>query len=157
MILDGHSTHCNSVEMLEYADECGIILLCLPSHTTQFLQPLDRAFFKSFKSHFAKACNLFIKTNPTRKINRMIFGKLLSDAWSKSATVENGISCFRATGIHPFNPDAIPDYAFLNEDHQLEEHQPEEHQPEHNLPDALEEDMNEHIEPESHSWLFTSN
>lgn len=132
LILDGHSTHCNSVEMLEYADECGIILLCLPSHTTQFLQPLDRAFFKSLKSYFAKACNLFIKTNPTRKINRMIFGKLLSDAWSKAATVENGVSSFRATGIQPFNPDAIPDYAFLNEE-QTEDQR---------------EQINEHIEPE---------
>jgi hypothetical protein len=113
LILDGHSTHCNSVEMLEFADEHDIILLCLPSHTTQFLQPLDRAFFKSLKSSFGKACNNFIKANPTRKITWLQFGHLLADAWSSSATVHNAVSSFRATGICPFYPEAIPDYAFL--------------------------------------------
>lgn len=113
LILDGHASHCNSVEMLEYAEEHGVILLCLPSHTTQFLQPLDRCFFKSLKAHFNTACNSFVRANPTRKINRLQFGGLLSDAWTKSATVENAVSAFRATGICPFNPGAIPEYAFL--------------------------------------------
>lgn len=47
LILDGHSSHCNSVQMLEFAEENNIILLCLPSHTTHWLQPLDRSFFKA--------------------------------------------------------------------------------------------------------------
>nr|CAI5838031.1 unnamed protein product [Callosobruchus analis] len=74
----------SSVEVLEYAEMNDVILLCLPSHTTQFLQPLDRAFFKALKSHYNAACNSFLRTNPTR-----------------------------STGIFPFNPDSIPDYAFL--------------------------------------------
>lgn len=113
LLLDGHSCHCNSVEMLEYAEENEIILFCLPSHTTQFLQPLDRSFFKSLKSHFYDSCNSFVKMNPTKKINRLTFGKLLTDAWLKSATVQNGVSGFKACGIYPFNPNAIPDYAYL--------------------------------------------
>jgi hypothetical protein len=115
LILDGHSCHCNSVDMLQYAEEADVILLCLPSHTTQFLQPLDRAFFKSLKSHWNNVCNLFIRMNPTRKINRLQFGKLLAESWAKSATVTNGVSAFRATGIYPFNPNAIPDYAYLGQ------------------------------------------
>ncbi|KAF9411049.1 hypothetical protein HW555_010051 [Spodoptera exigua] len=47
LLLDGHSTHCNSVEMLEYANENEIILLSMPSHTSHFLQPLDRAIVTS--------------------------------------------------------------------------------------------------------------
>lgn len=113
LILDGHASHCNSPGMLEYAEEHDVILLCLPSHTTQFLQPLDRAFFKSLKLHFNNACNGYIRANPTRKISRLQFGQLLSQAWSKAATVENAVSAFRATGICPFNPEAIPDYAYL--------------------------------------------
>lgn len=118
LILDGHSSHCSNAEMLEYAAEQEIILLCLPPHTTQFLQPLERAFFKSFKSHYYSACNLYIRNNPTRKITRLQFGKLLFDSWSKSSTANNAISAFAATGICPFNPNAIPDYVFieLNQD-----------------------------------------
>lgn len=113
IILDGHASHCNSVEMLEYAEQHDVILFCLPSHTTQFLQPLDRAFFKSLKAHFNNACNAYVRENPTRKITRLQLGKLLSVSWSKSATVDNAVSAFRATGICPLSIDAIPDYAYL--------------------------------------------
>jgi hypothetical protein len=140
LILDGHWTHCNSVEMLEFADEHDIILLCLPSHTTQFLQPLDRAFFKSLKSSFGKACNSFIKANPTRKITRLQFGHLLADAWSSSATVHNAVSSFRAAGICPFYPEAIPDYVFLCD--------------EQDVPNTAQTtEINTHVEPEIESQM----
>lgn len=113
LIVDGHSSHTNDLEMLQFAEENSIILLCLPSHTTHYLQPLDRAFFKSLKTHFYDACNRFVKTNPSRKITRLQFGELLGQAWNKSATVENATAAFRSTGIVPFNSDAIPEYAFI--------------------------------------------
>lgn len=43
----------------------------------------------------------------------MQFGKILASAWNKSASVNNPTSGFSATGIIPFNRNAIPDYAFL--------------------------------------------
>ncbi|KAB0803136.1 hypothetical protein PPYR_00106 [Photinus pyralis] len=113
LILDGHTSHCNLCEMLEFADEHGIIILCLPPHTTHYLQPLDRAVFKSLKSHYYEACNNYIKTNTNKKIGRLQFGQLLAQAWSKSAVASNAISGFKATGIIPFSPDAIPEYAFI--------------------------------------------
>lgn len=115
IILDGHSSHVSSIELLEYAEQNNVTLLCLPSHTTQFLQPLDRAFFKAFKSYYYAACNNFIRANPTRSIKRLQFGKLISEAWSKSTTVDNAVSAFRSTGIFPLNPDIIPEYAYLSE------------------------------------------
>ncbi|CAH1961310.1 unnamed protein product [Acanthoscelides obtectus] len=113
LILDGHSSHCSSVDTLEFAEENNIILLCLPSHTTHYLQPLDRAFFKALKSYYYNACNSYIKMNPNRKISRLVFGGLLSKAWVQASTTDNAISGFRSTGIIPFNADAIPEYAFL--------------------------------------------
>jgi hypothetical protein len=44
-ILDGRASHCSASELLELADSHDLIILCLPSHTTQALQPLDRSFF----------------------------------------------------------------------------------------------------------------
>lgn len=43
----------------------------------------------------------------------MQFGKILASAWNKSASVKNATSGFSATGIKPFNRNAIPDYAFF--------------------------------------------
>lgn len=48
-----------------------------------------------------------------RRINRLQFGQLLATAWGKAATVKNAVSSFKATGIVPFDPKAIPDYAYL--------------------------------------------
>lgn len=116
LLLDGHSSHCQSVETLEFAEDNDIILLCLPSHTTHWLQPLDRSFFKPLKSYFYSACNNFLKLNPNRKLNRLVFGSLLNEAWGKAATQATGSSGFRAAGIIPFNPHIVPDYAFLSSD-----------------------------------------
>lgn len=113
LILDGHTSHTNSVEVLEFCEENSIILLCLPSHTTHYLQPLDRSFFKSLKSNFYMACNNYIRTNPTRKLSRHQFGKLLGFAWNMSASVKNGVAGFRASGISPYNPEIIPEYAYI--------------------------------------------
>ncbi|KAB0790336.1 hypothetical protein PPYR_15330 [Photinus pyralis] len=116
LILDGHASHVNSVEMLEFAESHQIILLCLPSHTTHYLQPLDRSFFKSLKAHFYESCRLWLKTHAGRRITRYQFGELLTLTWGKAATTQNGSSGFKAAGIFPFNRHAIPDYAFAVEE-----------------------------------------
>lgn len=116
LLLDGHSTHCNSVEMLEYANENQIIMLSMPSHTSHYLQPLDRAVFKSLKFNFYEQCRLWINQNTGRRITRLTFGTLLNKAWGKAASAENAISGFKASGVVPFNPGAIPDYAFFDSD-----------------------------------------
>ena len=56
-----------------------------------------------------------MKNHPSRKFNRLQFGSLLHSAWSKSVTVENGISGFTVTGIIPLDRQAIPDYAYILE------------------------------------------
>lgn len=117
LILDGHASHCGNVEMLEFAKDNDIILLGLPSHTTHFLQPLYRSFFKALKSYYDYECNSFMKNNPSRHITRLQFGKLIDSAWSKSATVENAGSGFRSCGIIPLNMSTIPEYAFLTTQH----------------------------------------
>ncbi|CAG4948505.1 unnamed protein product [Parnassius apollo] len=97
LLLDGHSTHCNSVEMLEYAKDNDITLLSMPSHTSHYLQPLDRTVFKSLKTHFYEQCRLWLKQNPGRRITRLSFGRLLNKAWGKAASAENAIAGFKAT------------------------------------------------------------
>lgn len=114
LLLDGHATHCNSVEMLDYANENDIVLLSMPSHTSHYLQPLDRSVFKSLKIFFYEACRLWIRQHPGRRITRLQFGALLNQAWGKAASVENAISGFRATGVVPLNQGAIPNYAFCD-------------------------------------------
>lgn len=37
LILDGHASHCNNYDLHKVAEKNDVILLCLPSHTTQAL------------------------------------------------------------------------------------------------------------------------
>lgn len=114
LILDGHASHMNSADMLQVASDNDIIIVCLPSHTTHYLQPLDRVVFKPFKTYFKDACARLVATRRgTGRITREDFGELLNSAWSRAATVQLATSSFRATGIYPLNMGAIPEHAYL--------------------------------------------
>lgn len=52
LILDGHASH-KELTVIEYVRKNYIHMLSTPSHTTHKLQPLDRTFFKPFKSVYA--------------------------------------------------------------------------------------------------------
>jgi hypothetical protein len=66
--------------------------LCLPSHSTHYLQPLDRSLFKYLKHYFHEACQTCVMSNEQRKITRLKFGQILSEDLGRSATACNGIS-----------------------------------------------------------------
>lgn len=116
LLLDGHSSHTNAIEMLETAEQNDIILFCLPSHTTQALQPLDRSFFKPFKTFYTAETRNWMISHKDRKISRLVAGRLIGNAWTKAATTSNAISGFRACGIYPFDPSAIPEHFFAISD-----------------------------------------
>ena len=80
LIMDGHGTHM-SIELIELARSSGVHLLCLPSHTTHILQPLDVGVFRSFKSNFSKACSKYLAAHPGRVITSDKLASLIAEAW----------------------------------------------------------------------------
>lgn len=116
LILDGHSSHSSAVNMLETARDNDVILLCLPSHTTSALQPLDVSVFGPFKKYYYAETNNFIRTNPQKKLNRYNSGQLIARAWIRATTSANAISGFRGSGIYPVNPNALSDAEFAISD-----------------------------------------
>ena len=67
LIYDGHASHL-TIEVMEKARANDVHLLCLPSHCTHILQPLDVSVMSSLKNHFGKACKQFMAQNPGRVI-----------------------------------------------------------------------------------------
>eukprot|EP00794_Sanderia_malayensis_P011459 gene11459-12657_t len=90
-------------------------LLSLPRHTSHKLQPLDPSFFKGMESGFNVACNSWLRKHPARRITVDKLGELFSEGYLKSATVENAVSGFKTTGIHPFNFGNIPGSEYLQD------------------------------------------
>ena len=58
VIEDGHSSHI-SLEVIKLAQNNDVHLLCLPSHTTHILQPLDISVFKPFNLSSIKHAKIF--------------------------------------------------------------------------------------------------
>lgn len=111
LIMDGAASHLD-ISVFETADALGITLFCLPSNTTHELQPLDKCVFRSFEHYWDEEVLLYWTTFPERKITRTRFGKILSNVYPKSVSAKNLQSAFEATGIFPYNPNAIPEIAF---------------------------------------------
>ena len=91
--MDGHGSHV-SIDVIELARANDIHLLCLPSHTTHILQPLDVGVFKSFKLNFSKACTRYLAANPGRVITNDRLASLVAEAWPHSFTALNVMSGF---------------------------------------------------------------
>jgi len=89
VLVDGHNSH-YSPELLDYARDTNIILVCYPAHTTHVLQGLDVAVFGPFKRQWTRS---------------------LAEAWTRSFTPENIKAGFRKTGVYPLNPNVIPSEA----------------------------------------------
>ena len=66
LLLDGHSSHCTPSEE-------GIIMFCLPPHSTHLTQPLDKGCFSILKRYWREQCNNYLSLNPGKVITRVTF------------------------------------------------------------------------------------
>ena len=106
LLLDGHSTHYQP-EAVRFAKCQGIIMLCLPPHTTHESQPLDCGVFKPLKSKWTDVCHRYFQKNPGKIITKFNFNMLFSQAWLKSLIPSNIIAGFKTCGVYPYNNAAI--------------------------------------------------
>jgi len=85
LLLDGHSSHYNP-EFIRQACENGVIVFCLPPHTTHVCQPLDVTCFHSLKTYWDQACDRYMSTHPGKVVTVYQVSQLLAEAWSQAMT-----------------------------------------------------------------------
>lgn len=108
LIEDGHSSHI-SIEVIELARSNNVYLLCLPSHTTHILQPLDVGVFKSLKSHYSKECRKYLADHPGQVITSQYIAYLVGKAWPLAFSPMNIMGGFKKSGAFPLNPGEVAD------------------------------------------------
>ena len=113
LIMDQHFSHVYNLQFLKLMKANNVHVFALPSHTSHWLQPLDRGVFKSFKNAWSDEMRVFTRNTAGRKLEKRDFFLVFNKAWSRSMTVVNAQGAFRGSGIFPFNPNAIPKNAFL--------------------------------------------
>ena len=105
LIIDGHESHC-SLAFQDYCKENKIIALCMPSHSSHLLQPLDVACFAPLKRSYGDGISALAR-NYIYYISKETFLLAFKAAYEQTFTKENACAGFRGAGLVLFNPDAV--------------------------------------------------
>ncbi|XP_037977944.1 MFS-type transporter clz9 isoform X2 [Plutella xylostella] len=113
LLLDGHITHTQNIEVIEYARKSGVVMLCFPPHCTHRLQPLDVGFMKPLSVYYDHACSNWLRSHPGRIITTFQISEIFANAYIQAATMSTAINAFKKCGIWPFNQNNFTESDFL--------------------------------------------
>jgi len=108
LVLDGHSTHVENYEFVKYAIDHNIHLVCLPSHSTHILLPLDVSIFNPLTTYYKQELEDRVRQQgPHGTIKKGDIFPMLQRARIKTFKPETIRSAWRASGLIPFNRNRI--------------------------------------------------
>uniref|UniRef100_A0A1X7UEV0 HTH CENPB-type domain-containing protein n=1 Tax=Amphimedon queenslandica TaxID=400682 RepID=A0A1X7UEV0_AMPQE len=106
LLLDGHGSHID-LDTSKFCKENGILLYCLPPHSSHITQPLDVGFFSPLKQAWKKEVTRFNSDNPGSPVGKSTFSKVFRKAYLSAIKPETIINGCRHSGIYPPNQLAI--------------------------------------------------
>ena len=105
LLMDGHSSH-YSPDVLKYALDHNIRILGYPPHCTHALQGLNVVCFAKMKDAWKEEISKFEQINK-RSVGKGDFAYVFGSAFLKAFKKDTVEAAFRATGVYPFDRDAI--------------------------------------------------
>lgn len=109
LIVDGHSSHV-PYPVVEYGLDHGIVIYCLPPHSTHVMQPLDVACFGPLSRTYRTALQDFIYDNPGKAFGKQEFWECLCTARDQALSKDNILGGFEVSGIWPLRPEELLDH-----------------------------------------------
>ena len=106
LLLDGHVSHYNPCFIREAVSN-GVIVFCLPPHTTHAYQSLDSTCFSALKRKWDQSCDLYMAQHPGKFITIYQFSSVFATAWQNAMTSKAVRASFKATGVYPLNRKAV--------------------------------------------------
>lgn len=113
LIVDGHSTHTKNLKLLEMARDNGVVLLCLPPHTSHKLQPLDVTFFKPLSLYYGEEVRKWLRSHPGKVVTLFQISTIFGGAFLHAATMSTAINGFKKTGIWPSDLNVFAEADYL--------------------------------------------
>ena len=107
LIVDGHSSHID-LDTSKFCEANGILLYCLPPHSSHITQPLDVGLFSPLKKSWQHAVAEF-QYETGECISKQTFARVFRIAYMKSVKPGTIINAFRASGIYLPNRSVIDD------------------------------------------------
>ncbi|CAF2107337.1 unnamed protein product, partial [Rotaria magnacalcarata] len=113
LILDNHSTNL-SIRTAKLAIQHNIHILCLPSHSTHLLQPLDVYTFKYAKTQWRNLLWEFNKSSRNITLDKPDFVKLFAKLYDYALLPAHCSPSFAKAGIFPYDPRIIRQDNLIN-------------------------------------------
>nr|CAI5836202.1 unnamed protein product [Callosobruchus analis] len=113
LILDEHASHTKNIEVIDYAREHHVILLCTPPHCTHELQPAGVIFNGPLSTYYSAEVKKWLREYPGRVVTPYRVAKLFGNAYLKSDTMLTAINGFKACGIWPIVRNVFIEADFL--------------------------------------------
>jgi len=104
LLIDGHNSHVTSIDIVHKAKGLGLDLIKFPSNISHVLQPLDFAWFKSFKTTFKTYMDLSTLASKGNDVRKKDLVQWVSLALKKTFNPNNICKGFKATRIWPLKP-----------------------------------------------------
>lgn len=114
LILDGHYSHTQNIDLIDLAKEHHVTILSLPPHCSHKLQPLDKTFMGPLKVFYSEEIRVWLRQNQ-RPLTAFDVMELFGRAYIRCQTAERAINGFRVTGIYPFNDNLFADVEYIEE------------------------------------------
>src|SRR5579862_521685 len=105
LIMDGHESY-NSLQFQDFYKDNNIVTICMPSHSSHLLQPLDVGCFGLLKKAYGKQVEHIIR-NDINHITKLEFLPALQAAIKVTFTPSNIKGGFRGAGLVPFDLEVV--------------------------------------------------
>lgn len=99
-----------NIGVIHLAREDGVIIVCLPPHTTHKLQPLVAVFMCPFKAYYNQEIETLMENHPFRAVTVYQVGELMKRTYARCATLQVPVIVFEKCGIIPFNSNIFNDH-----------------------------------------------
>ena len=105
LVMDGHESH-NSLQFHDFCKDNNIVTICMPSHSSHLLQPLDVGCFGPLKRAYGKEVENMMK-NGINHITKLEFLPAIRAAFEATFTSSNIKGGFRGAGLVPLDPETV--------------------------------------------------
>jgi hypothetical protein len=89
---------------IELGTHNGVIIVCLPPHSTHKLQLLGVSFMGPFKNYYSMEIENWMKNHPYHSITAYEVGTTMGVKYIRVATMENAINGLKNVSIFRLNP-----------------------------------------------------
>jgi len=105
LVINGHESH-NSLKFQQYCKENKIITLCMPSHSSHLLQPLDVGCFSPLKKAYGRQAENLMR-NKINHITKLEFLPCFIGAFKDAITKSYIQGAFRGAGLVPLDAEVV--------------------------------------------------